>query len=762
MNDFLPNPGQAAAITAPFDRPVRVVAGAGTGKTEVVARRYRHVLTTAALGRVRPENVLVLTFSEKAAAEMRARIARAVTARGAGLGLERLDLAAAPIRTFHSFCARLLADHGLRAGLDPGLPLLDEIDSAELLEEAQAAFLTGGFRAAYGGFDPLASSAFAWEAGEPFKAALAVIDQLRDQAVAWQDFDRRAYAVSSDAYRVLAPLVSWLYREYLERLAGRGQLDFDRLIMEATALLESAPDLRATLRARYRVLLVDEYQDTNYAQEQLLRALAGDGFHNATVVGDPRQAIYVWREARVENIARFATGGPPRIDAPLVENRRSLSPILAVANHAIAGYALGEPREFDPADQLRPGPGQREFSSPVVSLQAAPTREAEAQAVAGWVQRLLAEGFALREIALLIRARTHLPVYLAALQTAGIPVEVSAGDAFYARPEVLDAIHLLQVCLDPGDDLALARVLASPAAGLSQAQVAGLRPKDQRGLWSAMLAPAALAPDAATRLARLVAFWDEAQLQRWRLPPAAFVGWALRQSGLGRPGTDTGQRALQKLLAVAHAFAGQHPDQGLRELVAYLLRLATNDRPAKVPELSGTAGAVPVMTVHASKGLEFPVVIAADCRQVLNPRRDFQPFHDLQAGLVLPRDDEDDPAFVERVRRARNEARCLWYVTLTRARQRLIITTTNPAALAEGRYPRETTFFEELWNRLADNAVEGVVLEPPAADSAGPLAAADAQLSDAAIASGPRTPDSAVRVAAQALRDRLRARLQKN
>ncbi len=147
---------------------------------------------------------------------------------------------------------------------------------------------------------------------------------------------------------------------------------------------------------------------------------------------------------------------------------------------------------------------------------------------------------------------------------------------------------------------------------------------------------------------------------------------------------------------------------------------------------------------------------------MLNPRRDLQPFHDLQAGLVLPRDDEDDPAFVERVRRARNEARCLWYVTLTRARRRLIITTTNPAALAEGRYPRETTFFEELWNRLADNPVEGVVLEPPAAGSAGPLAAADAQLSGAAIASGPRAPDSAVRVAAQALRDRLRARLQKN
>ncbi len=362
----------------------------------------------------------------------------------------------------------------------------------------------------------------------------------------------------------------------------------------------------------------------------------------------------------------------------------------------------------------------QQFTGEVVHLHALPDRDQEALAVAEWVQRARAEGFAYRDIALLIRARTYLPHYLAALQAGGIPYAISAGDAFYTRPEILDAIHLLNFCLDPADDLSLVRVLAGPAAGLTQAEVAALRPAEgDRRLWPAVLA----ATDA--RLAGLAAYWRAAQAQRWRLPPDAFVAWALRAGGLLEPEAEAlgsagtpGPRAsaLAKLLAVAHTYALANPAHGPRELVGHLRRLLASDERLKAPELNSQADAVQVMTIHAAKGLEFPFVIAADSRHKVSPNRDFSPFHDPEAGLVLPKrgEDENHPAFVERTRRARNEARCLWYVALTRARRRLVITAANDNELEAGRYPIVKTLFEELWNSLADEPAPGVVLRPPA------------------------------------------------
>ena len=762
MSSFAPNPGQKRAIAAPFDQPVRVVAGAGTGKTEVIARRYLHLLRQAAL---RPENILVLTFSEKAAAEMRARIARAV----AGPGYERLDLAAAPISTFHSFCARLLSEHSLAARVDPGLSLLTEIDAEEILDLAKEAFLAGGYLAAYGEFNPLDSPDYAWEAGGPFDPAMAVINQLRNQGISWDEFERQAAAVlsPSEGQHVLAPLIAWLYRAYLDELAGRGQLDFDRLIMDAAALVERDQALGLAMRRQYRAVLVDEYQDTNYAQERLLRALAGERMSNVTVVGDPRQAIYVWREARVENIAGFPGDGGGRFDAPLVENRRSLMPILSVANRAIAGYEFGRPEEFDAADKLAPSRANEAFDGVVVSLEAQPDREAEARAVVRWIERLRDQGDAFRDMALLMRARTYMPMYLAALEAAGIPVEVSAGDAFFTRPEILDAIHLLRVCVDPADDLSLARVLLSPAVGLNQAQVAGLRMGDQRCLWQAVLAvPEAGVPEAGVpeadiddapraALGRLVALWRAAQAERWRLSPAAFLGWAVRQSGLGAAPDPAAQRALHKLLAIAQSFAADHPAQGLPELAEFLRLTLEGDPRAKAPEINSQADAVQVMTAHASKGLEFPVVIAADCREKVKSKRSKAPFHEPLAGLIIPDDDEEDPRFIERTRRARNEARCLWYVTLTRAKRRLIITATDDAERLDDRYAKVETFFEELWNAEAVDPSPGVERVQNTLAEPVPASGASTPAVPPRAPGPPIRPDLSV---AQALRDRLQGR----
>ena len=194
MNSITPNPDQQNAIQAPQERPVRIVAGAGTGKTEVISQRFVHLLKT---GGMRPDQILVLTFSEKAAAEMRARIFRAVSA--ASLGYQRLDLANAPISTFHSFCARLLRDHSLVAGIDPALPMLTETDTANILESVIMSFLERGFEKAYT-FNPLDRDVYTWEDGGPTRLAVGVVEQLRNQAVrVAEQFDAQFVEVGTDA-----------------------------------------------------------------------------------------------------------------------------------------------------------------------------------------------------------------------------------------------------------------------------------------------------------------------------------------------------------------------------------------------------------------------------------------------------------------------------------------------------------------------------------------------------------------------------------
>lgn len=703
---FTPNPGQGRAIGAPLDRPVRVVAGAGTGKTEVIARRYLHLLREHHLD---PENILVLTFSEKAAAEMRARILLAVSR--AGVGRTRLDLAGASISTFHSFCARLLADHSLQAGIDPDQPVLSEIESNQVMDELMEEFLDEGFKDAYPTMDPLASESYSWIDGGPAKDAQQAVAQMRNQAVEQGEFESEMQEGKdrSEAYQVLAPLVGWLYARYTRRLEEKGQLDFDRQIFDAALLLERNADLRERFRRDYRVILVDEYQDTNYAQQRLLRVLAADGSANVTVVGDPRQAIYVWREARVENIAGFAKEGGNRFEAPLTENRRSLKPILDLANRAIEGYELGEQAEFDPADQLFPFEGNLDFTPPVVTLQACATRAEEAQAVVDWVRDAAAHGIDYRDIAILIRARTYLSTYTDALNAAGIPFELSAENAFYMRPEILDAVHLLRVCLDPALEVSLVRVLSGPAVGLTQDEIARLRNAGAKHLWAAVLDPAAaeLGPEAEERLARLVGFWRSAQRKRRLLAPAAFLDWALLESGLGATHDPVARRALDKLLALAQDYGDAHPADTLSQMADYLMEALKAELPEKAPELNTNSDAVRVLTDHAAKGLEFRVVIAVDSRQKVKPDRDFKPFHEPEVGLIIPRDDEADPHFQERMRRMRNEARSLWYVALTRPKERLVVTATNPDA-AEGKELKGKTLFEELWAKENADPTPGV------------------------------------------------------
>jgi len=701
---FSPNEDQRRAIQAPSDQPVRIVAGAGTGKTEVISQRFVHLLTH---GDLRPDQILVLTFSEKAAAEMRARIFRAVSS--AELGYHRIDLANAPISTFHSFGARLLRDNSLQAGIDTGKPFLTEADTTLIIDTAVMAFLDHDYEKAYT-FNPLEKDVYTWEDGGPIRTAVSIIDQLRNQAAHTKEFTRQWKALEelSDRHAVVAPLVGHIYHAYQAMLATRGQLDFDRLIMGAVELLEGEPGLRRRIHTTFRAILVDEYQDANYAQERLLRAVARKGRTNVTVVGDPRQAIYVWREARVENIAGFPGAGRSRIEAPLSKNWRSVKPILSVANKSIEGYDFGDPTEFEADRILEPARPETSSDQPVVTLQVFNTREAEAEAVAKWLGHFHDTGLPFRDMAILIRARTYLGVYLEAMDRAGIPYDVSAGDAFYTRPEIMDVVHLLRLCIDPMDRLALVVTLVSPVVGLSQGEVARLDQADDEAdlFWQVIHNPVAYDVEESVipRLQQFVHFWKEAQRQRWLRSPSSFTAWVLEASGLeryiaGLKDLSSG-RALHKLLAVVHTYDTENPGDALEDLVAYLRQLVKAEPGEKTPELTSDANAVAVMTTHASKGLEFPVVLAVDNRQRVSPTKQKSPFHEPGVGLVFPEDDDQDVHYVTRMRHLRNEARCLWYVALTRAKNQMVVTAVSPDGPEDGElFKPVRTLFQELWNR---------------------------------------------------------------
>lgn len=705
-----PNPDQKKAIEAPHDQPVRIVAGAGTGKTEVISRRYVQLLS---IGGLRPDQILVLTFSDKAAAEMRARIFRAVST--AGLGYERLALAGAAISTFHSFGSRLLRDHSLLAGIDTALPFLTEADTTEILDRAAFAFVDAEYKLAYT-FNPLDKDVYRWDDGGPIKTAATLISQICNQGVTVRAFRAgwEGAEALSDRHAVLAPLITHLYQAYQTELERRGRLDFDRLITGAARLIEDAPDLRKRLQETYRAILVDEYQDTNYAQENLLRALAMDGMTNVTVVGDPRQAIYVWREARVENIAGFPGTGGTRMEAPLSQNWRSVQPILEVANRAIEGYEFGDQPEFDRKRVLETARPETERHQPAVLLQTFETREAEAEAIAVLIERYRQDGHAYGDMAILIRARTYLDTYLAALERSAIPFQAPAGDTFYSRPEVMQTIHLLRVIINPLDTLALAVTLLSPVVGLSQAELARLVQADNGPLWAIVTDPSRVdEPRIAERLQRFTALWERAQREKWLRSPASFVGWVLPASGLEayirENRTLNAGQALSKLLAVSHVYEAEHPGDTLNELTVWLRQLVQTEPREKTPELTGTDDSVVVLTAHASKGLEFPVVFAIDNRQRLSLPQRKAPFHEPGHGLVFPEENAQHPHALVRERHARNEARCLWYVTLTRAKEQLVLTASDARNLeVKDVYNPARTFFQELWNHETARPSAGV------------------------------------------------------
>ncbi|HWV78182.1 MAG TPA: ATP-dependent DNA helicase [Isoptericola sp.] len=493
-----PTDEQVAVIEAPLE-PVLVVAGAGSGKTETMAAR---VVWLIANELVAPEEVLGLTFTRKAAAELTQRVQSrlAQLARAQGRATSGLDLLARPtVATYNAYAASLVADHGLRLGIEPGSRLLGEANQWQLAAQVVESWADDL------GTDKAVSTvvgavlALSGELGEH----LLPVDEARDalsDLVARLDAlplgprqKKRTKEIQGliDSVAERARLLD-LVAEYRRRKRVADSLDFGDQIAFAAELARSVPAVGATERSRFPVVLLDEYQDTSYAQVELLAGLFGGG-HAVTAVGDPHQSIYGWRGASASGLARFGERFRTRAGAPaavryLSTSWRNDAAVLAAANVAAAPLRerarhTGTGVDVPPLD-LRPGAG-----TGVVRAHVAATSEEEAEAAAEfvaarWRRATRRDGSDRVTAAVLCRARSQFAAVEVALRRRGLPVEVVGLGGLLSTPEVVDVVALLEAVHDPSRGDSLLRLLTGPRVNLGASDLHAL------GSWASDLARA--------------------------------------------------------------------------------------------------------------------------------------------------------------------------------------------------------------------------------------------------------------------------------
>ena len=552
------NPEQRAAVEA-VDGPLLVLAGAGTGKTRVLTTRFAHILHT---GRAQPWQVLAVTFTNKAAREMRQRVASIIGQPAEGLWLG----------TFHALCARMLRRHAEAAGLTSSFTILDTDDQMRLLKQVMEARQIDFKR---------------W----PPQVLMATIQRWKDRGLT------PARVLPTDEAEVANPRSIAFYAAYQQRLLDINAADFGCLLLHVVEIFRARPEILEQYHRQFRYILVDEYQDTNQVQYQWLRLLA-QARKNICCVGDDDQSIYSWRGAEVENILRFEQDFPGATIVRLESNYRSTAPILAAASHLIAH------NEGRLGKTLRPG--RNDSSGEKVQVVSLWDSEEEARMVGERIEQAQRKGTSLNEIAVLVRAGFQTRSFEARLAVIGVPYRIVGGLRFYERAEIRDAMAYLRLLHQPADDLAFERIVNTPRRGLGDSTITAMHlAAREQGI--PMMAAArglveTLKPRPRTSLRELMAGFD-----RWRE--------ALETHGHVR----TAEIVLEESGYIAMLKADKSPEapgrlDNLKELTRAMGEFESLagflDHTALVMENNEEAGAdrVSLMTLHGAKGLEFDIV----------------------------------------------------------------------------------------------------------------------------------------------------------
>ncbi len=720
------------------DLPLKVIAGAGTGKTETLAARFVALVRAG----VPPHRVLLLTFTEEAAVEMRARVMQRLREYAPEIPPEQLiDLWC---HTFHGFGVRLVREYGWALRLPPTPRILDQQDQQQVVDELVIRWEDTPHHSVY---RPLEHTSYGWENGEAWNKALGVLHVMRDSSATPADLGphpdlREQQDARFAAERAqLTPLIEHSHQALEDYLRTTGTLDYPALIDAAARLLETVPHLRD----QFIVVMIDEFQDTNPAQLNLLTHLRPD-WSATTVVGDPRQAIFGWRSAHPDSLRLFPYGlERAYADRPLRENYRSHAAICAVANLALHGSELA--REV-PLVAARTSEAVHTVLADLrpVSLFLLPSVEAEATLVAEQMRSLLDQGVRPTSMALLLRARTRLRVFTDALLAVGVPFRVSGGAGFYREPVVRLITSLLQFLQDPEDRTAAAHLWEHPVLGVGywglevwerQGDEPNARVRAAKNWWRWLVEPE-LMPDSVSereqvigKLAHFKALYHEARARAMLFGPSDFLMWLFEASGLHAwySAHDDHQalRDVRKLVALADEW--QSAERALtvagytRRLRAHVMGEIPSAEKEPVP-LEYTVDAVEISTVHGAKGREWPVVFLAETS--LPSRRSRNVAHvlwDVQWKMVISDNKASGKGAADPLaelrhdlrRRSRNEERAIWYVALTRARDRLVVTHSGCQVDADAHFDdvsvtpngmhsdEDVHFFHELWELVRAN-----------------------------------------------------------
>ena len=658
------NPAQGRAVTH-SGSPLLIIAGAGSGKTRVLTHRIAHLIAT---GRARPGEILAITFTNKAAAEMRERVTALVGPAG-----ERMW-----VSTFHSACVRILRREHEAAGLRSTFSIYDAADSTRLITLIVREL----------GIDPKRFTP---------KTFAHRISDLKNELITPAQFAERA-VTSNPLERHLAEV----YRAYAQRLSAANALDFDDIIMRTVALLQTRPAVAEMYRRRFRHILVDEYQDTNHAQYVLVRELVGgpgtSGAGSAlppgelTVVGDSDQSIYAFRGATIRNIEEFEHDYHSARTILLEQNYRSTQNILSAANAVISRNSGRREKNLwtDSGD------------GPMIIGYVADSEHDEARWISQEIDRLSdVEGVRPRDVAVFYRTNSQSRALEEAFLRSGQPYKVVGGTRFYERKEIKDAIAYLRAIDNPDDDVNLRRILNVPKRGLGDkaesvlaehaarhgvsfgtavADAAGaLRPASEGDTAGDLDAPGHEPPvvEGLTSRARtqVTRFHELLASLRGQLTEgdgvADLLDSALDASGYlaelrasDDPQDATRVENLAELHSVASDFQAANPDGTLADFLERVSLVADSDQLPQAADLAAMSegeraaavaaeeqGQVTLMTVHTAKGLEFPVVFVTGLEDGTFPH---------------------SRALAEDVDLA--EERRLAYVALTRARRRLYVT----------------------------------------------------------------------------------------
>ncbi|MGQ0465828.1 MAG: DNA helicase PcrA [Sporichthyaceae bacterium] len=634
------NPAQRAAVEH-SGGPLLIVAGAGSGKTRVLTRRIAYLIKARG---VRPSQILAITFTNKAAGEMKQRVAEAVGS-------------AAPhwVSTFHSACLRILRHDAKRLGFTSSFSIYDDGDSQRLMKSICKEMSLDPKR-----FNP--------------RTINNAVSGAKNELV-----DYEAYAAKAEG--PILSVYAECYTEYQRRLRAANALDFDDIIMTTVNLLQAFPDVAEHYRRRFRHVLVDEYQDTNHAQYVLVRELVGTplasehrgaiaptasdatGFlapAELCVVGDADQSIYAFRGATIRNIAEFEADYPDAKTILLEQNYRSTQTILSAANAVIARNPDRKPKNL----WTDAGAGER-----IVGWVAEDEHD-EASFVGNEIDRLHDEGLAQpRDIAIFYRTNAASRVFEEVFIGMGMPYRLVGGTRFYDRAEIRDALAYLKALANPDDEVSLRRILNVPKRGIgdrAEACIDALAARERISFGAALRRPEEAYGIAARSLNSIRAFVEvmdglqtlvEAQTQ-----PSTVLRAILEQTGylreLETSGDDKAEgrvENLEQLITVAAEYEETNPDGGVPGFLERVAMVADSDQ---LPDAAGEdgepaddGGRVTLMTLHTAKGLEFPVVFLTGCEDGVFP-------HMRALG---------DPVELAEERR-------LAYVGLTRARERLYLT----------------------------------------------------------------------------------------